>query len=137
MSEYCHNSFRSYIDKDPGKYSLPSPSEAVKDIKPINMLKPEVKGVEFHMYPKEHVVLLEGENLWFCHKIRLGEIENIVDIKTPAQNVTRRMIQFNFPPHELKNLVTQGKVKVTLHSHFANPIRQKVQVMQVQSHACI
>lgn len=133
MADYANNSFRSYIDKEPGKYTLPGPAEAVKDVKFINMLTPEAKRVEFHMYPNEHVVVLEGENLWFCHEIRLGENDNL-DIKTPAQNVTRRMIQFNFPPrpYQLKNLITQSKIKVTLHSHFASSIEQKVQVMQVQ-----
>lgn len=130
MADYANNSFRSYVDKEPGKYVLPGPSDAVKDIQFIKILTPEAKRVEFHMYPNEHVVVLEGENLWFCHEIRLGENDNL-DIKTPAQNVTRRMIQFSFPPYQLKNLISQGKIKVTLHSHFASPIEQNVQVMQV------
>ena len=133
MVEYGSSSFRSYLDREPDKFSVPGPVEAVTDIKAINMLKPKATMVEFHMYPNEHVVVLEGDNLWFCHEIRLGEIDNILEIKTPAQNVTRRMIQFNFPPYEkLKNLVSEGKVKVTLHSHFANPIRQTIPVMQVR-----
>ena len=133
MAEYGSNSFRSYLDREPDKFTVPGPVEAVKEVKAINMLKPKATRVEFHMYPNEHVVVLEGENLWFCHKIRLGEFDNILDIKTPAQNVTQRMIQFNFPPYEkLKSLVSEGVVKVTLHSHFANPIRQNIQVMQVK-----
>lgn len=132
MVDYGNSSFRSYIDKDPDRFTPPSPGEAVMDIAAINMLKPKAMHVEFHLYPNEHVVVLEGENLWFCHEIRLGEFDNILDIKTPAQNVTRRMIQFNFPPYEkLKSLVSEGKVKVSLHSHFANPIRQTIQVLQV------
>lgn len=132
MLEYGNNSFRSYLDKEPDRFCTPGLTEAVKDIKAISMLKPKATRVEFHMYPNEHVVVLEGENLWFCHEIRLGEVDNILDIKTPAQNVTQRMIQFNFPPYEkLKTLISEGRVKVTLHSHFANPIRQSVQVMQV------
>ena len=132
MTEYGNNSFRSYLDREPDKFTVPGPAEAVKEIKAISMLKPKATRIEFHIYPNEHVVVLEGENLWFCHKIRLGEFDNILDVKTPAQNVTQRMIQFNFPPYEkLKNLVSEGVVKITLHSHFANPIRQNIQVMQV------
>lgn len=133
MAEYGGNSFRCYLDKEPDKFLVPGPAEAVKDVKAISMLKPKVTRVEFHMYPNEHVVVLEGENLWFCHEVQLGEVDNILDIKTPAQNVTQRMIQFNFSPYDkLKNLVSEGKVKVTLHSHFASPIRQNIQVMQVR-----
>ena len=132
MSNYANSSFRCYVDKEPNKFTVPGPAEAVTDIKATNMLKPKAMKLEFHMYPNEHAVVLEGENLWFCHEIRLGEVNNILNIKTPAQNVTRRMIQFNFPPHEnLKSLVVEGRVKVALHSHFANPIRQNVQVLQV------
>ena len=131
MNEYGNSSFRSYIDREPGKFTAPGP---VKEIKAISMLKPSATRVEFHIYPNEHVVVVEGENLWFCHKIQLGEGINILDIKTPAQNVTQRMIQFNFPPYEkpLMSLVSEGVVKVSLHSHFANPIRQNVEVMQVK-----
>ena len=133
MEEYRHNVFRSYLEKEPGKYLKPVKTQVTKQVKELTILKPEVTAVEFHEYPNEHVVVLEGNNLWFCHQIRIGETDNIQEINTPAQNITRQSIQFSFTPsRKTKNIVSiDGKVKIALYSHFANPIRRKITVKQV------
>ena len=128
MEEYRQKTFRSYLEKEPGRYLKPDTKQTVKQVKDLAFLKPEVKAVKFHEYPNEHVVVLEGNNLWFCHQICIGEEE----INTPAQNITRQSIWFNFTPKA--NIVfDEGKVKVVLYSHFANPIRKKIAVDKVSS----
>ena len=137
MEEYRQKTFRSYLEKDPGRYLKPDTKQMVRQVKDLAFLKPEVKAVEFHEYPNEHVVVLEGNNLWFCHQIRIGEKENIQEINTPAQNITRQSIWFNFTP-KTKNIVfDDGKVKVVLYSHFANPIRKKIAVDKVSSESVL
>ena len=133
MEEYRQKTFRSYLEKEPGRYLKPDTKQTVKQVKDLAFLKPEAKAVEFHEYPNEHVVVLEGNNLWFCHQIRIGEKENIQEINTPAQNITRQSIWFNFTP-KTKNIVKfdDGKVKVALYSHFANPIRKNIAVDKVR-----
>lgn len=132
MEEYGQKTFRSYLEKEPGSLK-PDTKQTKKQVKDLAFLKPEAKAVEFHEYPNEHVVVLEGNNLWFCHQIRIGEKENIQEINTPAQNITRQSIWFNFTP-KAKNIVfDDGHVKVALYSHFANPIRKKIPVVKVSS----
>lgn len=132
MEGYWQKIFRSYLEKEP-KYHIPI---STSDIQEMSSLKPDVKALEFHKYPSEHVVVLEGENLWFCHEIRLGEINNTLKIQDPAESVSRRSITFNYPPTDKTEAVISkdGRVKVTLSSHFANPIRRKITVLQVCMH---
>lgn len=109
---------------------MPSPK---KELKSITLLKPQVKGIELHKFPSEHAIVVEGDNLWFCHEIILGEGRNILSITNPAHLVSRRVIQFNYSPTEKTDRVIarNGIVKVTLNSHFSNSIRKKVKVEQV------
>jgi hypothetical protein len=84
--------------------------------------------MELQIHPNEHVLVLE---VWFCYKLQLGDYSNMVDIDTNFQNVTQRMILFNFPPNErLLGLAAGGVVKITLNSHFANPIRQNMNIQE-------
>jgi hypothetical protein len=107
----------------------------VEKVGRIGMLIPTPTKMELQIHPNERrVLVLEGENLWFCYKLQLGDYSNMVDIDTNFQNVTQHMIRFNFPPNErLLGLAAEGVVKITLNSHFANPIRQNmnIQVMQM------
>ena len=58
----------------------------------IGMLNPTPMRIELQIYPNEHVLVLEGENIWFCHKLQLGDYSNSVDIDTDFKNVTQHMI---------------------------------------------
>lgn len=91
----------------------------------MKSLKPNINSVAFHHHGKELAVVLDGDNLWFCHKI------NIPTIKTEADNVSCRSIQFNYIPHD-KNDIPKGSdtVLVRLHSHFANPKRNTVEAKE-------
>ena len=124
MDGYRRSVFRSYLEKQPDKYSGPDQTQATKEIKEVSLLIPEVECVEFHeLYPKGYTIDVEGNNLWFCHKVHIG---NTSIIATAVQNITRRSIQFNFiPPNGEKFAVPDnGHIEITLHSRFTPPIRE-------------
>lgn len=124
MEDYRRNTFRGYLEKPPDKYTVSA--NPTKQIKEVSVLKPDVEAVEFHEYPTECVIVLEGNNLWFCNEIRLGTCS----INSPPQNATRHSIQFSFTlPSELT--ADDGPIKATLYSHFANPIRRRVPIKKV------
>ena len=122
--EYRHKTFRSHLEKQP-KYEIPGPS---KDVREISSLKPDVKAVELHKYHSEVVITLEGENLWFCHAVRLGDTEITI-----PETMSRRSLTFNLYASEKteKLMKRNASVKITLLSHFANPIRRNIKVDQV------
>ena len=128
MEEYRQSLLRGFLEKTLPKYSLPGPAGSVKE---VGFLKPNVNTVEVHKYPDEVAVVLEGDNLWFCHQISLGDY--IPQIPRLAEHIARRSVQFNFclSKRTAKIVNEDGYVKVTLFSHFANPIRRKVKAEQV------
>ena len=126
---YQNNLSRIYLEREPESYTPAGRARAVEKVGRIGMLNPTPTRIELQIYPNEHVLVLEGENLWFCHKIQLGDYSNSVDIDTDFQNVTQHMIRFNVPPNErLIGLAAEGVVKLTLNSHFANPVWQSVNI---------
>ena len=115
------------------KYALNNQVRLITRVYGIDMFIPKPTRIELQIHPNEHVLILEGENLWFCHKLQLSECDNRVDTDTNFQNVTQHMIRFTFPPNEkLLGLVAEGEVKVALHSHFAHIalVRQNIQVVR-------
>ena len=132
VTTYGRTLSESYLEREPDRHT--PAARAVEKVGRIGMLIPTLARIELQIHPNEHVLVLEGENLWFCHKLQLGDYSNMVDIDTNFQNVTEHMIRFNFPPNErLLGLAAEGEVKVTLHSHFtrAIPVRQNIQVVHV------
>lgn len=130
MEEYRNKVFRAYLENEPEKYVAPN---SPGDIAEVSTLKPEVNTVSVYKYPSEHTVVLEGSNLWFCHEVHLGEKEHKFRIKN-SEAITGRSIQFNYEPTEKSDqLVSDKKVKVSLRSHFANPIRKQIMVDQVNN----
>lgn len=128
MEEYRTKIFRTHLDNEPSRYVPPT---LPVDVLEVAMLKPEVKTVSVHRYPNEHIVVLEGNNLWFCHKVHITEKSNNFIVKN-SEAITGRSIQFSSEPTEMSDsLVTTKKVKLTLFSHFANPIRKHIMVEQV------
>ena len=93
----------------------------------IDILKPRVEGVAFHCYGSTEVaVVVQGDQLWFCYEICLDK-DRI--ISTPAQHITRKSIQFNYTPSEQHDISTScDTIKVTLHSHFCEPVIAVVEV---------
>ena len=111
---------RGYLERSP-VYASPPP--CATPINELPLLKPSVSSVSFHHHGKEIAVVIEGDNLWFCHKIHVATIPTI---KIEADKVSRRSIQFNYTPRD-ENEVPEGDiVHVRLHSHFTNPIRKSV-----------
>ena len=133
MEIYKNNMYRSYLDQEPDKYS---PPKQLREVVSVSFLKPSLTAVELHEYPNEHALVLEGDNLWFCHQIKLGEGDHPCCIDTPAQHISRRSIQFNYTPSDKCEIVVDKdrKIKVAVHSHFANPIRRKVDINEVSHH---
>lgn len=129
MENYQHNVFRAYLEKVPPEYVPPTlKCDALK----VGTLKPNVTFSRIMKFPNEHAVVLEGSNLWFCYEVHLGERDNkIVSIKI-SEAISSRSIQFTYEPTDKsERLVTSNKMKIALHSHFANPIRRNVPVEQV------
>ena len=121
---------RSYLDKHE-RYAPPSPR--LSDCKQMKMLMPTLKRAELHEYPKEQVLVLEGENLWFSYQVVLDEGgHNEYELKNP-HNVTKLSIQFNFPTSKSVSsaIYDGGKVKVTLRTHFLTKVVNSVECKKV------
>lgn len=115
------------------KYSTSLTSTTIANVQDVSFLKPKATTVEFHMYPTEHVIVLEGNNLWFCHKVHIGRDDNTIEIDSPS-NIMRRSIQFNFKPSDkTEKLCENGRVHVTLYSHFADEISKRINAKKVLS----
>ena len=107
------------------------PCKSGKQPQEVVFLKPKATAAEFHMFPNEHVIVLEGNNLWFCHKVCIGRNENSIVIDCPS-NIMRDSIQFNFRPSEkTEKLCENGGVHVTLYSHFAPQVSKKINTKKV------
>ena len=126
--DYRQKITTTYLSKEP---PTSIPSTTVKRLQDASFLKPKGTAVEFHLYPTEHVIVLEGNNLWFCHKVCIGRHENSIVIDSPS-NITRRSIQFNFKPSELtEKLCENGGVHVTLYSHFNQEVSKRLRAKKV------
>ena len=83
-------------------------------------LKPSVLAVDIGHHGNETAVVLEGENLWFCHQVTVGGHHELL----PAQKATASSIQFSIPRKDSAIIVEDEKVKVSLQSHFFKPINE-------------
>ena len=124
MEIYHRMLFRASIDQPP-KYDTPPPcaSPALE----MKALKPAAKNVAFHHHGKEVAVTQSGDNLWFCHEIKVGpHTENVT-----AEDVSQKLIQFNVNfDDETRIPFHSDQIKVTLSSHFNNPVRERVPVVR-------
>lgn len=119
---------RSYLEKQPDKYLVPNPKQAM-DVDEVAELKPKVTGLEVYEYPSDQVILLKGENLWFTYKISLDVTgQTSCEVNTHAENTTKYVIEFSITEsHGTSSLLNKRKqVKLSLFTHFANPIRDQV-----------
>ena len=92
----------------------------------MKALKPSSKTVAFHRHGKEVAVTLSGDNLWFCHEVKVGpHKENVM-----AEHVSQKSIQFNFDfKDETHRSFGSDQIKVALSSHFSNPVKATVPVV--------
>lgn len=129
MDHYNHMILRSYLDK-PEKYTKPKGGLSHSGVR---MLIPAIRRVELHEYPSEHVLVLEGDNLWFSFKIVLDEGgPQQCEINNP-HSITKCSLQFNFDPSIGVSSAIQNekKVKVTLHTHFVTKVQRSVECRKV------
>ena len=131
MEHYNQMILRSYLDK-PEKYIQPS-FNPQRNVKPMDMLIPSLKRAELHEYPREQVLVVEGENLWFSFKIILDEGGQYEYEMLNAHNVTKFSLQFNFPTSKNVSQAIRdgGKVKITLHTHFFTKVIDSVECNKV------
>ena len=89
-------------------------------------MKPSTKSIAFHRYGKEVSVTVNGDNLWFCYDIQVGPHKK----KVLAKDTSQRSLQFNYDPEDESKMSSDiDHVKVTLCSHFCNPVKDgKVEV---------
>ena len=121
MENYHRVLFRIFIDQPP-KYDTPPP--CASPVPEMKALKPSSKTVAFHRHGKEVAVTLSGDNLWFCHEIKVGpHRENGM-----ADHISQKSIQFNFKD-ETHHSFGSDQIKVTLSSHFSNPVKATVPVV--------
>ena len=130
MEHYNTMVLRSYLDQ-PKKYVPPRPNLSVGQ--QVAILMPTLKKAELHEYPKEQVLVLEGENLWFTYKIKLDDGGRYEYELEKPHTVTKCTLQFNFRPSKKVSLaiVDGGKVKVTLHTHFVTKVVKSVECKKV------
>lgn len=134
MESYRANTCQTFLNKY-HSHEIPSPSSSPKRVQSVSILSPSIISVEFHMYPDLHIVVLLGENLWFCHKIKLGK--KGVTIECPA-NVKRRSVQYEFPPStKTEALADSPTVHVVVQSHFAPPVHGDIPTKQVYKYVII
>lgn len=127
MKHYNLMVLRSYLDQ-PDKYVQPTLRHEHRE---MDMLKPHINRLELHEYPKEHVLVLEGENLWFSLKITLGKHEHPI---SNLHNATKYSVQFNFTPSsKISSAILDGeKVQVTLYTHFGDREIESVECKKVK-----
>lgn len=89
-------------------------------------MKPSATSVTFHRYGKQISVTLNGENLWFCYHIQVGPHKK----KVLAKDTSQRSLQFVYNPEDESKMSSDiDHVRVTLSSHFCNPVKDgKVEV---------
>lgn len=126
MKCYSPLIFRSYLEKQPDKYLVPNPKQAM-DMDEVAELKPKVTGLEVYEYPSDQTILLKGENLWFTYKISLDvNGQSPREVNTSAENTTKYVIEFCITDSHGSPLNKRKQVKLSLFTHFANPIRDQV-----------
>ena len=122
---------RSYLEKQE-KYKLPNQGQATNMVTEVDALKPKVNGIQIHEYPSERVIIVQGENLWFSYKVCLDEKgPNQREFSAMAENTTQYMIEFRSDIGEGPDIDASKQVKLALFTHFANPIRQSLNALQV------
>ncbi len=124
----------------PKEYQLPLIPDKISCN--VDNFKPDVKSAVIHMYPSEHIVVLEGNQLLFCSQILLGEREYLIKLDKLKSNwkMTNKMIQINYvspQTEKTEHLVSKEKMKVAIHSHFCNPIRKEILIMEVSKYGVI
>ena len=130
MDYYNQMILRSYLDK-PEVYT-PS-NHRPQACQEMKLLTPHLERLELHEYPKEHVLVLEGNNLWFSFKIIIDEGgQNHYELQKP-HNITKCSLQFNFNPSSKVSAAIQDgeSVKVTVHTHFVTKVANSVECKKV------
>ena len=106
-----------YLERSP-LYSMPPLYATAYEM--LEISHPSVKQLNVDIYDNEVAVTVEGQNLWFCQQVTVGNYT----VETPADKVTGNSIQFNCNINQKKALAIQNdKVRVTIQNQFCKPIK--------------
>ena len=132
MGHYIPLILRSHLEK-PVKYVLPNRGKSVTEVSEVDALKPKIyEPLTYCDYPNERVVVVEGDNLWFSYKVCLDEKgPNECEFSTDPENTTQFTIKFQAELEESTDFGSFQQVKLALHTQFANPIRQTLNIKTV------
>lgn len=113
--EFSGSLFVGYLEKSPSYSFPPQPKHAPSD---VSGLKPLVDEVHVHHHGDQTAIVLEGSNLWFCHKVSFRR--HTVPIS--SQEISGSAIQFNVPRDNHK--AKEATERVTLYTYFSSkPIK--------------
>lgn len=131
MNGYRKGVLRSYMKKD-DCYVPSRRASSLTEISEVSILAPNTEEAEFYAYPGIHEVNLNGENLYFCRKICLGDTAAI-KVKTPAEDVSpRQIVLYLKASDETKSLISEAcTISVKLYSHFAKVLTFTIPVVKV------
>ena len=118
---YIQKLFHGFLEKEP-QYTIPSAQRFAPPLVPN--LRPVIEAVKIRHHGDQTSVVVEGENFWFCYNMIVGCHSRHL----PAQEITGSSIQFDGPHHNISTITTEGKVNVSLQSHFFKTVNQEVQV---------
>ena len=122
MELYSQKVYRGYIERPPYKYMVPLLS---KTPTPLKNLQPSTSDhIQVDRHGSELAIVLEGSNLWFCHKVTIGSLV----IKITASLCNGNCVHYNMDKWDsnIGHLKDGEKVSITLHNHFSRPSTFKV-----------
>ena len=134
MSLYQQRIVRGYLDKSP-EYQIPLRDPQVM-VQGMKSLKPSIQNMELHRHRHpngiELAVIIRGENLWFCNRIEIESLgpsgNSLLEADINCNNVFNKIIRYTHSDDKdspLGQITAENDLMVTVHSHFAAPIRKK------------
>lgn len=95
--------------------------------KEVAALKPDLSSITFYRHGDEIALVLQGENLWFCSKIKITSKSGSRVIDTVGADASSRSIHFNYVPRDKNDLLIEINAEtadIVCYSHFAKSIRK-------------
>ena len=122
MELYSQKVYRGYVERPPNKYMVPSLSKTPTPL--INLYPTTSDHLQVDRHGSELAIVLEGSNLWFCHKMTIGNLM----IKITASLCNGNCVHYNMDKWDstVGRLKDGEKVNITLHNHFSRPSTFKV-----------
>lgn len=112
-------------------------TEKTPAAKILSLLKPDVFSITFCRHGDEIALILHGQSLWFCSKIKVEGKSRSIFIDNLEADATNRSVHFNYTPKDENDLIIERQtttVNIVLYSHFTSAInKRKVPVKSMVS----